>query len=47
MWAAAQPYLTLTSVFPVAADWAALSLGIGAVVLIASALCPSDETDAS
>ena len=39
-WAAAQPYLTLTSVFPVAADWAARSLLIASVVLVASALFP-------
>jgi hypothetical protein len=39
-WAVAQPYLTLTSVFPVAADWAVRSLLVASVVLIASALFP-------
>ncbi|HKL88313.1 MAG TPA: serine hydrolase domain-containing protein [Salinibacter sp.] len=43
MWAAAQPYLTLTSVFPVAADWAGLALLIGSLVLVASALFPQRQ----
>ena len=38
VWASAQPYLMVTSVFPGVTDWAATVLGCFAVVLIASSL---------
>jgi len=40
VWSAAQPYLFVTSIFPVAAPWAGIMLLIGAVVMILSAAFP-------
>lgn len=42
-WAAAQPYLFVSSVFPGVTGWAAASFGALAVVLIASALFPRPQ----
>lgn len=39
-WSATQPYLTVTSIFPAAADWAGLALCLLALTLIVSASYP-------
>jgi hypothetical protein len=39
-WSVAQPYLIVSAIFPATAHWAGLSLLGGAVLLVASALCP-------
>ena len=39
-WCLAQPYLFVTSIFPIAAPWAGITLLVGALVLALSALLP-------
>ena len=41
VWASAQPYLMVTSIFPGVSDWAAAVLAVAAVVLVGAALVPS------
>jgi CubicO group peptidase (beta-lactamase class C family) len=43
-WSLAQPYLFVTSIFPNAAGWAGIALGLGAAVMGLSALMPRVET---
>jgi hypothetical protein len=39
-WSLAQPYLFVTSIFPIAAPWAGITLLVGALVLALSAVLP-------